>query len=256
MPSGTDTALDELPIVQYWHSEDLPEEIERLTDSFRDRNPNRPHHVFSERQAEEFIATHLTPREVAAFRACAVPAMQADYFRYCAIHAMGGVYADADFHCLRSLDELFQKAERGWLFKAVPPGALMNGLFLFSVPRHPLPRLALEVATVNIERRHPPTVNMATGPGIFIGLHTLSRAGSIEAGRRAAADWNMERYGDAFLEVVGDDYGRVAAAFERVRVSAFATVAEYVQAAPERPSYKAGETYWVNWHRSGAPIYR
>lgn len=256
MWSGPSTAADKLPIVQYWHSEDVPEEIERLTATFRERNPGRPHHLFCEREAEEFIAAHFSPREVAAFRACAVPAMQADYFRYCAIHVMGGIYADVDFHCLRPLDDLLETAERGWLFKTVPPGNLINGFFLFSAPGHPLPRMAVEVATANIERRQPNSVNMTTGPVVFIGLHALSRLGSIEAGRRTAAELEMKEFGEIILTAIGHDYGRLAAAFEGVRVTPLDAVADYIGPPPEPPSYKASDAHWINWHDSGATIYR
>src|SRR5690348_1645791 len=88
-----------LPIIQYWHSEQVPEQIAELTATFRDLNPALPHLVFSEAKAEEFIAEHFEAREVAAFRSCAVPAMQADYFRYCAALALGGIYSDVSFYC-------------------------------------------------------------------------------------------------------------------------------------------------------------
>lgn len=104
------------PIIQYWDSGSPPEEVAELIETFREHNPDTPHLVFSESEAERFIAEHFGPREVEAFRACALPAMQADYLRYCAVFALGGIYADADCECHRALQPLVDRSEGGHLF--------------------------------------------------------------------------------------------------------------------------------------------
>src|SRR5262245_47838054 len=144
--------VDAPPLVQYWHSESIPGYIEDLLATFRDHNPSMRHMVFNEGTATEFIARHYGERELRAFHACAVPAMQADYFRYCAVHVLGGTYVDVDFRCERPLDGLAEFDGMGQLFER-EHGGIVNGIFIFTSPRHPVLSLALEIATANIEQR-------------------------------------------------------------------------------------------------------
>jgi mannosyltransferase OCH1-like enzyme len=111
------------PLIQYWHTAHIPREIRELFAQMRDHNPNMQQMIFSKDSARGLIKRHFTAREVAAFDACAVPAMQSDYFGYCAVSALGGMYCDADCLCTNSLlplidaeGVLFESARlRGWL---------------------------------------------------------------------------------------------------------------------------------------------
>jgi mannosyltransferase OCH1-like enzyme len=243
-----------LPIIQYWHKSDIPPEVAKLLKTFGECNPSMHHMVFSEERAREFIGENFSAREVAAFDACAVPAMQADYFRYCAVLELGGVYVDADFCCLRPFQPLIEQTNGGMLFR-VEPGNLINGFFLFETSGHPLLRLALDVATVNIERRAAQQVNVVTGPWIFTGLEILHRVGSIDAARQRAAGQQFEAFANSMLEAVVD-YERVTEAFESLYVAPFSWAKRWIGNAESRLPYKDTEVHWVNWNRSGATIFR
>lgn len=245
-----------LPIVQYWHSEDVPAEVADSTATFRDRNPDLQHMLFSEAEADDFIAEHFTDREVAAFRACAVPAMQADYFRYCAILTLGGTYTDVGFRCLRPLQTLIDTIDGGLLFgKQQPHRVIYNGLFAFTEPGHPLLRLVLDVATANIERRTAETVNLTTGPWIFTCLAEMHRCGSFEIARRQAPTPMFEGLADRMHEAV-EDYARVEAAFKGVRIEPFSLATDWI-GTPETPlQYKESDTHWIDWPRRKGGIFR
>jgi mannosyltransferase OCH1-like enzyme len=249
-------------IFQYWHEEPAPDYIEELLSSFRERNPGMRHLVFSERSAREMIGERYGEREVAAFDACGVPAMQADYFRYCAVRATGGLFVDADARCIGSLEPLFRGG--GTLFEhrfspvGLPVGVI-NGLFAIGAAEHPLPRLAMEIATANIENRVAESVWGVTGPGIFGALVTLLRAGSIEAmlelvdERRGEFDPKGRRLWDASVlcAVVGD-YERVARAFEGVPIRPREWIKRFVL-IPPKLAYKQTGAHWV---KGRATIYR
>jgi Glycosyltransferase sugar-binding region containing DXD motif len=243
------------PIVQYWHSAEVPPDVAELMGTFAAHNPELPYRSFSEPEAERLIARHYGARELAAFRACAVPAMQADYFRYCAVRALGGVYVDADFRCRRSLTDLVHSTKGGMLFRREPQGNLINGFFAFRAPGHPLLRLALDVATSNIERRAPVKVNTATGPWIFSSLAVLHELGSAVRARRAARQSELGRYAESLLAAVGD-YERVTRAFEDVTIVPFRRAWRWIDADDELPSYKRDDSYWARWPRTGKSIYR
>jgi mannosyltransferase OCH1-like enzyme len=166
-------------IIQYWHAEALPTEFLALTDSFRSLNPEASYRLFNQTTAERFIAANFTPREVAAFRACAVPAMQSDYLRYCVMLASGGIYADIDMRCRCALKPLFDSVDAAELYSK-PKANVPNGFFVVRQPGHPLMRCVLEVATLNIERRAFNSAWVATGPGILSALYWLSEGDTPE----------------------------------------------------------------------------
>lgn len=115
------------PLIQYWHQSSVPPSIERLSGSFRAHNPEMRHMVFSEATATDFIEERFGAREAAAFLACAVPAMQADYLRYCAVYALGGMYFDADCRCVASLRPLFDAC--GGILVGIHEAGSLDGYF-------------------------------------------------------------------------------------------------------------------------------
>ncbi|HET8863125.1 MAG TPA: glycosyltransferase [Solirubrobacterales bacterium] len=226
------------PLVQYWHEENLPDDVAETVNSFKEHNPELEQLVFDEGSAREFIATHRGAREVAAFDACGVPAMQADYLRYCAVHALGGVYADANFRCLQSLRGLIDGPEKGVLFGRRDPvpawlaeiyrwpypvgefRAVPNGMFGFGDRHHPLLELAIEISTANIERRvvdGPFAVWIATGPGVFTSIYLLRELGSFDAFMGFSLGTVIEPSAALLCEVV-DDCDRIASMWDGVDI--------------------------------------
>lgn len=243
---------DKPPIIQYWHDKSVPSEIKEQIATFRDNNPNLCHFLFNEAEATRLITERFTGREVAAFRACAVPAMQADYFRYCAVLALGGFYADADLRCLKSLHGLIRTGDQGYLFNG-EYGQVLNSFFVFAAPSHPLLRLVLDVATANIERRTAEKIWWVTGPWIFSCLSALHSQG-FNATRRRAASTEMERPLEQVLEII--DEPRLTSAFEGVRVVPYETMKEWLGGASSPLPHKKSDIHWLNWQEQGKTIYR
>ena len=269
--SGSETPAPHLRIGQYWDSEEAPDYISEQFATFRDLNPEFHHRVFSEVETEQFIASHFGPRELAAFRACAVPSMQSDYFRYCFVLACGGVYADADYRCVRSLRPLLERSEGGEIFLG-PTVHVQNGLetqrvwsgfFAFRQPGHPFLELALEIATANIEARIAertwpvgenvvPSIWLTVGPGIFSLMRFIRDWGSFDAFTAAVAGSLAEPFAKLYCEVIGD-YDRIHDAFDGVRVSSFEGMSQWV-VHPDCPlPYKETD---VHWHNVATRIFR
>jgi hypothetical protein len=257
-------------ISQYWDAEEPPGYLAPAFASFRDRNPDFRHRVFSEKPAEALIGKRFGAREAAAFKACAVPAMQSDYFSYCAVLALGGVYADADYRCRTSLRPLLEQCEGGEIFvgptRTVGAGTarettrrsqIWNGFFVFRRPGHPLLRLVLDVATANMEARIAETVWpggeraiesiwLTVGPGIFSVLRLIRDKGSFDAFLGAVADSRIEPFASLYCEAIGD-YGRLAEAFQGVRVSPFERMALWIEDVPRADlPYKESDLHWHN----------
>jgi Glycosyltransferase sugar-binding region containing DXD motif len=254
------------PLIQFWDAAEPPADVAALLDSMARGNPGMRHLVFDRAGAEEFIAARFSAREAAAFRACAVPAMQADYFRYCAMLELGGAYVDADFRSVAPLRPLLAAADgtlfgrpqipRGWpedLFgdrpRVGPYRIVANSFFLFGAPGHPLLRLAVELATANVESRVAEDVAVATGPGIFTSIYLAGRLGSLDAFLEYAAGGVLEPSAGLFCEVAGSQE-RVAAALAGVRISPFEESRAAVVEAGGELAYKSTDVHWVNYRRS------
>jgi hypothetical protein len=264
MTAPQQPALPSFSISQYWNTEPPPEYMDGLFASFRDLNPEFSHRVFSEAQTERFVAERFGAREAAAFRACAVPSMQSDYFRYCAVLALGGVYADADFRCIRSLRPLVDRPDAGEIFLS-PSLHTHNGIttrrvwsqfFAFREPGHPFLRLALELATVNMEERVSEkvwpvgekvieSIWLTVGPGIFTMMMYMRDLGSFDAFREAVAGSDAEPFSALYCEVV-DDYDRIPEAFEGVRVSSHEEMIHWIRDPEEQLDYKQTDAHWHN----------
>jgi Glycosyltransferase sugar-binding region containing DXD motif len=268
---GGDRAREAPCISQYWNTEDIPDYVADLIATFPDRNPDFRHRVFSELEAGEFIAEHFGSRELVAFRACAVPAMQADYFRYCAIFALGGVYSDADYRCVRSLRPLLDESTGGEIFlgptefavKGREARRVWNAFFAFREPGHPFLELALEIATANIEARISEqvwpigekvveSIWLTVGPGVFSLMRFIRDWGSFDAFIDAIAGTDAEPFGELYCEVVGD-YDRIARAFDGLRVSSFESLSQWVLHPDDPLSYKGTD---VHWHNVTTSIFR
>jgi hypothetical protein len=247
----TPTASNGPPIIQYWHTAQPPERINCGLMSFAECNPDLRHLIFDEPRADAFIAAHFSNRELAAFQACGVPAMQADYFRYCAVFALGGLYADADLRCIADVRPLVRYVE-GTLFgrEDIPERAaaalrypypvgpvrdIDNSPFAFGKPGHPLLELAIEVATANIESRvadGPQGIWLTAGQGVFTSMYLLNRLGSIDSFLAYAKGTGLEPSATLFCDVVGS-HSAVATAMAEVAVRPRQERSTWVRSLPQ-----------------------
>jgi hypothetical protein len=258
-------ARPSLRIGQYWDAEEVPPYIEDLSATFRAHNPDFDHRIYSEADTERLIRERFGSRELAAFQACAVASMQSDYFRYCFLLAFGGIYADVDYRCVRSLRPLLDGPTRGEIF--LGPGEFQlggreasrvwSGFLAFSEPGHPFLRLALDIATANLEARIAERVWpvghkaiaaiwLTAGPGILTAMRLIRDWGSFDAFLDGIVGTEAEPFGELYCETIGD-YERVEEAFEGVRVSPFHNMLRWVEDVPVSDlPYKETDTHWHN----------
>ena len=154
-----------MKLIQYWDTGEPPDEVIGWLESFRAMNPDMETFCFNRGGASWFIRKRFGPRERAAFEACAVPAMQADYFRLAALVAWGGVWADLDNVCAAPLVGLLRGAPEGII--PVIGNRLTNCFLAAWEPGNPFFRACLDLATERIERRIERGVYDITGPGVL-----------------------------------------------------------------------------------------
>jgi mannosyltransferase OCH1-like enzyme len=235
-------------IIQYWDTENIPDDVLSCINSFPAQNPDAKHFVFNATTADAFIAEHFSSRELNAFRACAVPAMQADYFRLCAILVLGGIYADADAVCLRGLRPLFDAIDRVEFYVHGPKGNVPNNFFLVREKNNPFIRTFLDLATYNIERRASGIVWAVTGPGILTVLYWLAQGDRAEdfAARLAIRnDDTRQSFAEILAEVGRMSRLRITESLAGVRFQPWTVRAHYIR--DMRLAHHQTPVHWSNW---------
>jgi hypothetical protein len=241
-----------MKLFQFWDEPEPPADVAGWIEGFRSRNPEFEHVLLNRVTAEDFIARHYGPREVAAFRACAVPAMQADVIRLCALNVFGGVYIDADHQSLQPLGGLIAQAPRTMVFKWL--GLLNNAILSSRECGDPFLRACLELTLQNIEARRFVTVFMATGPGVFNAVRALLDPAAT--GEIMAALDTLECRNWGFEALLGHARNAVDVTPELVGAYRAMTqmnpIAASLWIGLDQPAYKQTDRHWGRWK---APIY-
>jgi mannosyltransferase OCH1-like enzyme len=110
---------------------------------------------------EETLPGDLERKEI--YELLRQPAERSDLLRFELLARYGGVYVDADFECLRSIEPLVDGAE---LFVGYRKPGRVNNALLGAVPGHPLVERAIQ--EIAPRTTYGPVDKDATGPG-FLG---------------------------------------------------------------------------------------
>ncbi len=93
-------------IHQIWKTSDvdtLPEDMQRLPQTWKEKNPEYRYHLWSDLEAMALVKADY-PDFQQAVEALPSGAFRADLFRLIILYHFGGIYADIDTECLRSAD--------------------------------------------------------------------------------------------------------------------------------------------------------
>lgn len=254
-------------LFQYWDTPTPPPEVAAWMAHMGANNPEFNHEVFDEARARSFISAHYGPREVAAFDACAVPAMQADYFRLCALESTGGLYVDADTQSREPVAPLVARSPDGFVYMFF--GNFNNAIAFFPKAHSPFLRACLALATDNIETRRFDAVYTTTGPAVFDAVRAVLAPQNFEAtitalegmrgsgartfgvGPEQVLSWGLRE----MLELAR---ATIAPTPElEASIGAMTLLDSCTQLEPwfgaEQPAYKLTPRHWLHWPGS---IYR
>jgi tetratricopeptide (TPR) repeat protein len=152
-------------IMQFWDSEDLPPDVDRLMTSWGDLNPDHARHVFSDRTARTYLRRHHPEAILTAYRRAQEAAQKSDIFRLAWLAAEGGLYADADDRALRPLVTIIPGNADLVLYQE--DVASIGNNFIAARPGHPVIVQALTRAVEAINRGDTDNVWLATGPALL-----------------------------------------------------------------------------------------
>jgi hypothetical protein len=236
-----------MKLFQYWDTGEPPAEVAEWIEGFRVRNPDLEHRLYDRDGASWFIKKHIGVREQRAFDACIVPSMQSDFFRLCAIKRFGGVYADADFRCLRPLADLLDPIPHGLMTSW--DGQLVHSFMLIRPPDDPFIDACLQLCTLNIESRDIPNAYTATGPGVPSAIQAILDS-AMEAHLIKALDNPLQR--EWLFPQVVERARRVIQITDALRRSFEAiTLVKKDVIQPwigkTNPEYKQTDRHWLHW---------
>ena len=92
-------------ISQTWKTRRLPAEADRLSRTWIDKNPDYEIRLFDDADSRAVVA-EVAPFLLDLYDAAPLPVMRADMFRYAVVYRDGGIYADVDMECLKSIAPL------------------------------------------------------------------------------------------------------------------------------------------------------
>ena len=150
-------------IIQFWDSEQPPEDVASYCRSWSALNPAFGYRLFNRKSAAEYLGQHATPAVLSAFRRVRGAAGKADILRLAVLSREGGIYCDADDRCLAPLGPLLSRG-MSLVCHQEDIGSIGNN-FLAAAPHHPVIAHALENAVLNIGSGANDTIWLSTGPG-------------------------------------------------------------------------------------------
>jgi mannosyltransferase OCH1-like enzyme/Flp pilus assembly protein TadD len=152
-------------IAQFWDTIPVPDDLEQLMRSWRDKHHDYEYTLFDEPGAASFLAANYSRDVVQAFRRAREPAQKADLFRLAYLFAQGGHYVDADDRCLRPLSLVVPPKAHLVVYQE-DLGTLGNN-FIAAVPQEPVIGRALHLAVDAINRGDNDLLWLSTGPGLL-----------------------------------------------------------------------------------------
>lgn len=148
-------------IHQIWLGKPLPSAYFKWTLSWKKKNPEWKYILWNEESIKRFgLANERIFRQSPSY------GVKSDIARYEILYRMGGVYADTDFECLSSFDELVTSVSffAGTIFSHSPD--IANGL-IGSVPGHPLLGELIKQFHSPIRTKDGMEILAASGPNFF-----------------------------------------------------------------------------------------
>jgi tetratricopeptide (TPR) repeat protein len=113
-PNGSNSQVSPggVSIVQFWHDQDIPSDVQAVMDTWADFHPGLRQHVHCLESARAFLLAEYDADTIEAFDVCEDVATKAAFFRFAWLHRHGGVWIDVDQQCIRSVASTLEASAR------------------------------------------------------------------------------------------------------------------------------------------------
>lgn len=155
----------------FWDDAHVPPEWTELARTWKRHHPAWNYRLWTAAECRAVVQTHY-PGFLEVYDAYSYPVQRADAARYCLLHRFGGVYADMDIECLRSVEALIA-GHRAVVVEepsahGVGNGTVVSNAFMAAEPGHALTgdvlQALLDEWRVAVTHRE---VLDTTGPGML-----------------------------------------------------------------------------------------
>jgi mannosyltransferase OCH1-like enzyme len=158
-------------IHQIWLGSKIPDYYKKLTDSFKIINPDWEYKLWTDENIKDLDLVNRTLFDIQTNMG-----VKSDLLRYELLYKYGGIYADTDFECLKSLDDFLGCSFFcGLFFSKNPEIAFPNGLF--GVEKNSKIMKDLVIRINKIDSTSSDAIMSSTGPyyfGQIVMKHFLS----------------------------------------------------------------------------------
>lgn len=146
--------------------------FKKYRDSWKIKNPTWWHIEWGKKLSDLFVFTFF-PEHYELYKNYTYEIQRCDSVRYMILYRYGGLYADMDYYCVKSFDEVFSLYKSSLYLVQTPnrSGEYVSNSLMFSVPQHPFWKSLLIEMEVE---KNPPiyyskhlSVMYTTGPGII-----------------------------------------------------------------------------------------
>lgn len=176
---GTATSIPR-KIVQFWDQPEIPGDILAGMQTWPQQCLGFEHQIFNDASAHAFIKRSCDKTVAKAYRQANHPAMRADIFRLAYLAVEGGIYADADDVCRRSIGDLLFP-DRSLVVIQEDLGSVGNN-FIAARPGHPFIEALLARVVDNVLKRQGDIIWFLTGPGAVTQGFCLHYLDSLAGG--------------------------------------------------------------------------
>lgn len=94
-------------IYQTWKTKEPNDSIDKLRNTWINKNPEFEYEYYDDNDIKKFIETHFDERVNKCYGRILNGSLKADFFRYCVMYIKGGLYIDIDISCEKPLTSMF-----------------------------------------------------------------------------------------------------------------------------------------------------
>ncbi len=91
-------------IYQTWETHDIHDDLQKIINSWKEKNPTFTYKLYDKQERERFIIDHFEPNVIETYRKIKPGPYKADLWRYCILYIKGGFYVDIDTLCCNSIE--------------------------------------------------------------------------------------------------------------------------------------------------------
>lgn len=144
----------------------LPSMFQPYRDTWLQQNPLWTHIIWTP-QTSLALVTNYYPQYLSLYNSFPLPIERSDFMRLCALHRYGGIYADMDTSCRKSMTELRSRFSQPIGLSNDPIHRVANCFMLSQSARHPLWLRLMDCAQRSFSVDPSASVLQTTGPAMM-----------------------------------------------------------------------------------------